>query len=505
ECGPRLALCDAEGREAPTGDPVCTVVGLLQDGKIVAVKGLGGFHLAVDAGNDEAVRELRRRKARDEKPFAIMSRDLEQVCRYADLTEGEEALLSGVERPIVLVPKRKNSPISSLVAPNNRYYGVMLPYTPLHYLLLEEHFTALVMTSANLSEEPIAFCDDDARERLAGIADFFLTHDRRIYTRTDDSIARVMVGRPLLLRRSRGFVPRSVPLPSSQNPVLALGAELKNTVCLTRDDRAYLSEHVGDLKNPQVYASFRQTIHHLKEILELEPKIVACDLHPDYYSTRFSEEIEGVQRASVQHHHAHLASCLAENGVEGKTIGVIFDGIGYGADGRIWGGEFLAGDFLGYRRLGHFAYVPMPGGDAATREPYRMALSYLDQAFGENVPRLPLVDSTPERELRLLLKMIQKGINSPMASSCGRLFDAVAALAGLRRRVSFEGQAAMELEMAIEETGEEAYPFALRQEADGMSVFDPAPLIREVAADVLRGERTARISLRFHNALALMA
>ena len=328
ECGPRLALLDAEGGDVSTEDPVRSVIGFLRAGKIVAVKGLGGYHLAVDAGNEKAVRELRRRKARDEKPFAIMSRDLEQVGGYAELAEGEEALLSGVERPIVLVAKRENSLISSLVAPNNRYLGVMLPYTPLHYLLLEENFAALVMTSANLSEEPIAFHDDDARERLSGIADFFLAHNRRIHTRTDDSIARVMAGKPLLLRRSRGFVPRSVPLSLSQSPVLALGGELKNTVCLTRDDRAYLSEHVGDLKNPEVYASFRQTVRHLREILEVEPKIVACDLHPDYYSARFAEEIEGVSRVPVQHHHAHLASCLAENGVDGEAIGVIFDGTG---------------------------------------------------------------------------------------------------------------------------------------------------------------------------------
>jgi hydrogenase maturation protein HypF len=503
-CGPRLALFDSEGREVPDSDPLDTVVGLLGEGRIVAVKGLGGYHLAVDAGNDEAVRELRRRKARDEKPFAVMSRDLERVARYAECNAREKALLSGVERPIVLVAKKENTCLSPLVAPKNRCFGVMLPYTPLHYLLLEADFTALVMTSANLSEEPIAFRDDDARERLAAIADFFLIHNRRIHARTDDSIARVLGGRPLLLRRSRGFVPASVSLPGSQPSVLALGGELKNTVCFTREDRAFLSEHVGDLKNPEVFASFRRTIRHLGEVLELEPKIVACDLHPDYYSSRFGEEMEGISRVFIQHHHAHLASCLVENGVAETSIGVIFDGIGYGADGRIWGGEFLVGDFSGYRRVGHFAWVPMPGGDAATREPFRMALSYLVQAFGEELPPLPLVGSLGKKDLQVYRKMIEKGIHSPLASSCGRLFDAVAALGGLRQRVSFEGQAAMELEMAIEEGGDEAYPFSLRREEGGMIVFDPIPLIRAVVGDVLRGEKISSISLRFHNALARM-
>ncbi|BCR05713.1 carbamoyltransferase HypF [Desulfuromonas versatilis] len=504
DCGPALTLLDSRGEPVSVADPLASSVELLRAGRILAVKGLGGYHLAADACNDAALAELRRRKVRDEKPFALMSFDESRVERYALFDETERRLLRGVERPIVLLRQKPGGPISPLVAPRNRYFGVMLPYTPLHYLLLEQGFLALVMTSANLSDEPIAFQDAEARERLGAIADYFLVHNRRIHTRTDDSIARVMGGKALLLRRSRGYVPRGVFLPESQPSVLALGAELKNTVCLTQENRAYLSQHVGDLKNQQVYGSFQGTIAHLREILQLEPAVVAHDLHPDYLSSRYAEQLEGVTRVAVQHHHAHLASCLAENGVRGEAIGVIFDGIGYGTDGRIWGGEFLVGGFAGYRRAGHFRYVPMPGGDAATREPFRMALAYLHQAFGRDLPDLELVRQTPERDLKLLLQMIEKGINSPLTSSCGRLFDAVAALAEVRRTVSYEGQAALELEMAIEGKGEaEAYPVRVVEE-EGMLIFDQAGLIRALCADLQAGASTSLVSARFHRGLAAL-
>ncbi len=502
-CGPKLALHDGSGPLLAGADPLAEAVSLLRQGKIGAIKGLGGYHLAVDAANDEAVRELRRRKARDEKPFALMVPSLAGLAPLVVADDLEQRLLAGVERPIVLLRKKPESALSPQVAPNNRYFGVMLPYTPLHYLLME-HFGALVMTSGNLSDEPIAFEDKEARNRLSGIADFHLGHDRDIHTRTDDSIARVMAGKALLLRRSRGYVPRGVLLPESQPTVLAVGAELKNTVCLTQDDRAFLSQHIGDLKNSEVCASFEKTIDHLKGIFGLNPTIVAHDLHPDSHGTRYAESLSGVTRVAVQHHHAHLASCMAENGAHGEVIGVIFDGLGYGADGHIWGGEFLVGGYSRYRRAGHFAYIPMPGGDAATREPFRMALSFLIRAFGEELPPLPLVTALPEKELRLYRKMIERGINAPLTSSCGRLFDAVAALSGLRQRVSYEGQAALELEMAIGEEREEgSYPFALGEEA-GMLIFDPAPLIRALVGELLQGEAVSRVSARFHNTLARM-
>jgi hydrogenase maturation protein HypF len=502
ECGPSLSLIDPAGYQL-AGDPVERAVELLRQGRILAIKGLGGYHLAVDAANQEAVAELRRRKARDEKPFALMAADTQKVRRFAVLDEDEAALLERAERPIVLLRKRQPSPLAPGIAPRNRYLGVMLPYTPLHHLLLANDLEALVMTSGNLSEEPIAYLDADAGRRLAGIADFFLTHNREIFIRTDDSIVRLMGGRPLVLRRSRGFVPRPVFLPRSQPQVLAVGAELKNTICLTAGNQAVLSQHIGDLKNAEVFASFEGAIDHLQKILELEPCILAHDLHPDYYSTVYARRRTGLVLVPVQHHHAHLASCLAENGVEDEVIGVIFDGIGYGEDGRIWGGEFLIGNARGYRRAGHFRYAPMPGGDAATQEPFRMALSYLFQAFGDDLPRLPFLDGIPDGTVRLLHQMMEKGINSPLTSSCGRLFDAVAALIGLRRKVSYEGQAALELEMAIESPEEGLYPYALTEE-NGVLIFDPAPLIRAVAAEVAAGQGAAVISARFHNTLAAM-
>jgi hydrogenase maturation protein HypF len=486
-------------------DPVSGCITLLRQGKIVAIKGLGGYHLAVDAGNEEAVRTLRRRKGRDEKPFALMAYGLVEVARFAEVETEELRLLTSVERPIVLLRKKNNNPVCDAVAPGNNYFGVMLPYTPLHYLLTEKHFPALVMTSANLSDEPIAFEDDEARRRLAKVADYFLCHNRRIHIRTDDSIVRIMDGRPLVLRRSRGFVPRGILLPAPQPAVLAVGAELKNVVCLTQEDRAFLSQHVGDLKNAEVFHSFEQTIAHLEKILQLRPEIIAHDLHPDYFSTRYAEARSGIPRVAVQHHHAHLASCLAENRITTEAIGVIFDGIGHGADGCAWGGEFLVGDFSGYRRAGHLAYVPMPGGDAATREPLRMAVSYLYQAFGAQLPPLAALRELEERDLRLLLRMMDRGINSPLTSSCGRLFDAVAAITGLRRRVTYEGQAALELEMAIDavEEDESSYPYRIIRGEKSFSVACQ-PLIHGVVEDTLRGIAVSIISRRFHNTVAAL-
>lgn len=501
DCGPQLSLRSAQGEVAETADPLAAAVELLAAGRIVAIKGLGGYHLAVDAGNDQALAELRRRKLRDEKPFALMAFDLPQVARFADLDPTEQRLLQSPERPIVLLRRRSDAPLSTLVAPHNRYLGVMLPYTPLHYLLLEQ-FPALVMTSANLSDEPIAFEDGDASARLAGIADAFLLHNRRIQTRTDDSIGRVMAGKALLLRRSRGFVPRALALPREQLPVLALGAELKSTFCLTRGDRAFLSQHIGDLKNQEVYASFAQGIEHLQGILQLQPQLLAHDLHPDYLSSRYPDTRPELPRLAVQHHHAHLVSCLAENGIDAPALGVIFDGLGYGSDGRLWGGEFLCGDARGFRRLAHLAYLPMPGGDAATREPWRMAVAALVHAYGEDLPELPWLSALPAADLRLLRQMIAKGLNSPLTSSCGRLFDAVAALAGIRQRVSYEGQAALELEMALEggaEAGE--YPFELRPQQE-LLLVDPVPMIRALVADLQQGAAPGLISARFHNGLA---
>lgn len=502
-CGPRLRLVDASGCEAP-GDPLQNAVAMLKEGKILAVKGLGGYHLAVDACSAEAVRELRLRKKRDEKPFALMSPVLEEVARYAVYDDTEQRLLEGPEHPIVLLRKKAGNPIASLVAPLNGYFGVMLPYTPLHHLLLRGNFIALVMTSGNLSDEPIAYLDEEARERLTGIADFYLLHNRRIHVRTDDSVIRVFRGNPIFLRRSRGYVPRAVVLPAAQRSVLAVGAELKGAVCLTRADRAFMSQHIGDLQNDAVLKSLDETVRHLEQVLQIKPDIIAHDLHPDYLSTIYAGEIPDLPRIGVQHHHAHLASCMAENGLEGDAIGVIFDGTGLGPDGTIWGGEFLLGGYSSFRRWGHFRQVPLPGGDAAVREPFRMALSYLYSACGDALFRLdlPFMEEIPAGDRKLFLSMLERRINSPLTSSCGRLFDAVAALIGLRNRVTYEGQAAIELEALAEQSRVKvSYPFVLR-EGEGGQLVDFAPMIRALSNDVANGVAGAEMARMFHNTIA---
>ncbi len=511
ECGPRLVLTDAAGNEV-AGEPLDEAVDLLRTGRIVAVKGVGGYHLAVDAGNDAAVGELRRRKKRDEKPFALMAPDLAAVRTFTRLDAVAERLLQSPERPIVLLEKRDRGSgtgdryISPGVAPANGYFGVMLPSSPLHHLLLRENFTALVMTSGNLSDEPIAYRDAEARERLAGIADAFLCHDREIHTRCDDSVLRVFRDNPLFLRRSRGYVPRGVVLQSPQRSVLAVGAELKGAVCLVRGELAFLSQHIGDLKNAATLRSMEETAAHLGRILEIRPELVAHDLHPDYLSTRAAAGM-GLPLVAVQHHHAHLAACMAENRLAGEVLGVIFDGTGYGPDGTVWGGEFLLGGYAGYRRVGHIDRVPLPGGDAAVREPFRMAIAWLHRTFGAALFDLPLacLAEMPDRDREIYLRMIERGINSPLTSSCGRLFDAVAAMLGVRSRVSYEGQAAIELEALAEEGGEAgAYPYFLVTTESG-TVVDVRPMLRAIVEDLPHGEQKSAIARRFHATLARAA
>lgn len=499
-CGPQLSLRSASGRPLP-GDPLAETIRLLQGGAIVAVKGLGGYHLAAAAVDDRALAALRQRKRRDEKPFAVMARDVAAVRRFARVSADEARLLEGVERPIVLLDKRPDCFLGEAVAPRNRAVGVMLPYTPLHYLLLQEDVAALVMTSANLADEPIAYEDAEALSRLATVADAFLVHDRPIHTRADDSVARVLGGRALLLRRSRGYVPRGVPLPGELPSVLAVGAELKSTVCLTRGDRAFLSQHIGDLQNLDVYAAFCKAIGQLQALLETRPQAVACDLHPDYLASRFAREESGLPVVPVQHHHAHLASCLAENGWQEPAIGVIFDGMGYGADGRIWGGEFLLGGVADCERVGHFRELPLPGGDLAARQPWRMALSALRDAGCEEEGDHPALAAVPPEVLRLVRQALARGLNAPPASSCGRLFDAVAGLLGVRATVSFEGQAAMELEALAEPAGAAPYPFAIEDDG-GVLVFDHRPLIRALVKAGREGEPAAVSAGRFHLTLA---
>ncbi|WP_136514526.1 carbamoyltransferase HypF [Geomonas edaphica] len=500
-CGPRLSLFDAEGAPV-TGNPLQHALAALKAGRIVAVKGVGGYHLAADASNEEAVTMLRRRKKRDEKPFAMLASDLDAVRRHVHCSELEGRLLSGVESPIVLMRRRPESPISPLVAPGNGWFGFMLPGNPLQHLLARGVDGPLVMTSGNLSDEPIAYRDDEALRMLSGIADFFLTHDRDIHTRTDDSVIRLYRGEPLFLRRSRGYVPRAVALPGEQARVLAVGAELKATLCLTRGGQGFMSQHIGDLKNAATLTSLEESAAHLGRLLEITPEVVAHDLHPDYLSTVYGQGL-GLPCVAVQHHHAHMASCMAENGLDGEAIGVILDGTGYGSDGTIWGGEFLVGGYAGFERRGHFGLMRMPGGDAAVREPFRMALAALYRLHGAELFLQPLAvcGEVQEGDCPLFLKMLEKGINAPLTSSCGRLFDAVSALLSVRHRISYEGQAAIELE-ALAETGaaDEAYPYLVAGE--GSHVLEFGPAIAAICADLAAEKSRADIARAFHRTVA---
>jgi hydrogenase maturation protein HypF len=503
-CGPRLELLNGQGRRLTTPDPIAGAVGRLRAGAVVAVKGLGGFHLAVDATHSAAVARLRARKQRVEKPFAVMVPDLESIDALCVVKPEALELLQGRERPIVILPRRQAIPVAKDVAPFQRTLGVFLPYTPLHHLLFARGgFQALVMTSGNLSEEPIAIGNEEAVRRLHGIADAFLVHDRDILMRCDDSVLRVAGGRPRQVRRSRGYVPVPLLLGEDTPPILAVGGELKNTVCLTRDRFAFLSQHVGDLENVETYRFFEETIAHLRRMLGIDPQIVAHDLHPDYLSTRWAWAQRQRKRVGVQHHHAHVAACMAENRLHGRVIGVALDGTGYGSDGRIWGGEILLADYAAFERLAHLAYVPMPGGAAAIREPWRMAVSYLVQHFGHAFLDLPLdfVKHLDRRRTEVLLRMLERGVNAPLTSSCGRLFDAVSALVGIRQEVNYEAQAAIELEMAIgEDGGEEAYPLDLAPDGNAWQIRT-GPLFEALVGDLRRSVPASAISARFHRGL----
>ena len=503
ECGPKVSLWDTSGRALDLEDPIAETASRLARGEIVAIKGLGGFHLAVDATNERAVRELRRRKRREEKPLAVMSNDLESVAAYADFGEAEKELLLSFRRPIVLLRKREPERLAPPVAPRSRSYGVMLPYTPIHYLLFARgKFLSLVMTSANLTDEPICIANDEAVKRLKGIADAFLVHDRRIYARSDDSITRVMAGGERVLRRARGYVPLPIVLKGDGPAALAAGAELKGALCLAKGRNAFLSQHLGDLKGAMALDFFEEVAAHLRRILEIEPTVVAHDLHPDYLSTRYAQAMEHVERVAVQHHHAHVASVLAEHGEAGPVLGVALDGTGYGDDGTIWGGEFLVADLKGYRRVGHLANMPLPGGDAAVEEPWRTTVAYLHAAFGPNWERLPIpfVERVDHTRARIIVGMIEKGVNTPDTSSAGRLFDAVSSLLGICDRNTHEGQAPMELEAAARIGVGSSLDYEIREE-EGMLLLDPRSSIRSVVERVQKEIPAETIAAEFHNGL----
>ncbi len=521
DCGPRLRLTDPTGASLfvdPVADPVDGAADVLARGGVLAVKGLGGYHLAAGAASEAATAALRARKHREDKPFAIMAADLDQARALCEVDGVAADLLTSRRRPIVLLPRRAGpaagpgTGVARPVAPGNRCLGVMLPYTALHHLLLART-GPIVLTSGNVSDEPIAYADDDALAKLRGIADAFLTHDRPIHVRTDDSVVRTFRGRAALVRRARGHAPEPLRLRTAfARPVLACGAELKSTFCLAKGDRAFVSQHIGDLENAETLRSFTEGIAHFGALFEITPAVIAHDLHPEYLSTKYAQDLAdadpgGLELVGVQHHHAHIASCLADNGADGtggdspaRVIGVAFDGTGYGTDGTVWGGEFLVAGLDGFERAGHLAPVPMPGGAAAIRQPWRMAAAYTDAACPDGHSGPLDVRRRNEDRWASVLAMARRGVNSPATSSAGRLFDAVAALVGVRDQVNYEGQAAVELEQLADPAERGRYPAAV--EDGDVLVASGADLFRCAADDLAAGVGREVIAARFHNGLA---
>lgn len=522
-CGPRVELVDRAGRPVAREGWLSAAARLLAQGRILAVKGLGGFHLACAATDGEAVAELRRRKRRPDKPFAVMGRDLETVGRYCLVTPAEEALLRSPAAPIVLLQKRAGCPLPAGLAPGVATLGVMLPYTPLHILLLQEGPPLMVMTSGNAGGLPIVTDNERALAELGGIADYFLMHDREIVNRCDDSVVAAVGGATLFFRRSRGYVPEPVAVPAGKGApaVLGIGGEAKNTFCLLAEGEAYLSQHIGEVDTLEGRESLLGCINSFCRLTGIKPELITADLHPGYRSSSLADELAkelGVRRhPGVQHHHAHLASCMAENGLEGEVIGIILDGAGYGPDGRLWGFEIARGSYRRYRREFYLAYVPLPGGELAVREPWRTAAAYLIAFLGERGKKAAgNFFADRRRELAVVEKMLAAGINSPPASSCGRFFDAAAALLGLCLESTYEGQAAAFLESLVPWCPAEAadtglssfsgfspalrpYPFAFRGAA-----IDPAPALGALIEDIGAGKDPALIAGRFHDTIIAM-
>lgn len=518
-CGPSLSVFDGDGNPVECGDPVAFITEQLAKGVICGIKGLGGYHLACDAARRDAVRELRLRKKRDGKPFAIMAKNVEVVLSICKVSEKEKELLESPERPIVLLSVKDDTRLPlDLLAPDNRTLGVMLPYTPLHSLMFQDGLELLVMTSGNRSGEPIFYKDEEALEGLKGIADYILTGSRPIYIRTDDSVARVFRGKETLIRRSRGYVPFPVDLSAvlqlknedccSLNDfnILACGGELKNTFCLVKGHKAFLSHHIGDLENMETLQSFEEGIQHFQRMFSVRPTVAAYDMHAGYLSTQYASALQDVMKVPVQHHHAHIASCMAGNGVSGPVIGVAFDGTGLGEDGHIWGGEFFVGDYSSFERAAHFEYVPMPGGEAAIKEPWRMAFAYFTKGLREHAADLPAhwaAQIEPYKRNIVQTQIAQK-INTPFTSSAGRLFDAVSSMLGLCHAIEYEGQAAIRLEQAADLGSESAgYAYELR-ERQGMIEIGTVSLFNEMVKDLAAGTGVPAIAGAFHRTLSIM-
>jgi len=506
-CGPKLALLDREGKAIPVDDVIIETARFLKEGYIIAVKGLGGYHLACDATNHDAVSKLRARKYREYKPFAIMVKDIAVAKELCEVSRQEENILTGIRRPIVLLKKRSGKVIAEDVAPNQKYLGVMLPYSPLHHLILEKSGLVLVMTSGNISSEPIVYKDAEAVDRLNNIADFFIVHNREINIRTDDSVSRIWHGRELLLRRSRGYAPHPLLMKKDfRSNILACGADLKNVFCLAKDNQAYISHHIGDLDNVETLTSLADGISHFKRIFDIEPDLVAYDLHPEYISSKYARSLKDIKSIGIQHHYAHIVSCMADNEIDEQVIGIVFDGTGYGIDGNIWGGEFLICDYHKFERIAHFEYFLLPGGDKAIVEPWRVAVSLLFQIYGEDMMKLNMgfIKLLDNEKWKIIKKMLERNINLSLTSSMGRLFDVVSALTGVRRNVYYEGQAAIELEMTADPDEPGEYEYGIK-EWKGKREILLEPLIKCIVSDIEAGIGVEKISARFHNTVARIA
>jgi hydrogenase maturation protein HypF len=502
KCGPSLSFISLESGNS-TRQPLEEVVKRLQEGEVIAIKGIGGFHLACNAENGEAVRLLREKKRRTAKPFAITVKSLEAAQKICEVSEAEAQILQSSERPIVLLRKKVDCSVAEEVAPGLKYLGVMLPYSPLHHLLLGKSEMILVMTSANNSEEPILYRDEEVLEKVSNLADGILTHNRKIERFCDDSVVSVVLDKPVLWRRSRGFAPR--PLIVKENfeiPIFAAGGHFKNSFCLARGNDLFLSPHIGDLENLESYQAYIDVYRHYQRLFEIKPEIAAHDLHPEYLATKFVQTLEGVKKIGVQHHEAHIASCMAEHGLNEPVIGVAFDGTGLGWDGKIWGGEFLVGDAKKFQRVAHFKYLPLPGGEAAILHPAQMEVSFLWDVFAENIYELnlPLLKNIGEAKMSALVKMIQVGINAPLTSSLGRIFDAVSVILNYREKISYEGEAAVALEMLATGLRGKPYPFEFLTEA-GSTVIDLQPTLKEIIEELNQNISKNRIAARFHSAI----
>lgn len=510
-CGPQLTLSDGQTIIFQTSTHEANyrffheVAQLFQSGHIIALKSIGGYHLACAAHNEAAVQTLRNRKYRADKPFAVMFPSMSSLKEYCQVSEIDEELLTSVPHPIVLLPKRESKTLSKGIAPNNRFLGAMLPYTPLHALLFHIYPYPLVITSGNISDEPIAYEDEDAFRRLKGIADYFICHNRQIYIRCDDSVTRVFASQPYPIRLARGYQPQEIYLNQLfTKPILACGAEQKNTIALAQDNRIIVSQHIGDLKNYAAFTAFKHTIDHFCHIFEIKPAIIAYDLHPEYLSTKYALDANqaGLIKFGIQHHHAHAVSCMVDNDLQEPVLGIILDGTGYGTDGTLWGGEILKVTYQAIERIGHFAYVPMPGAQAAIEHPWQMALSYLYLLMGADAVNveLPFLNSIPQNQRLIIVKSLQNNFNAPITSSCGRLFDGVAALTGLCLHASYEGQPAVEFEQSIIEVDSRPYQLCLDTQSRPFQI-SYRRMLSEIIEDLKEGTPRGVIAWKFHQGL----